>query len=342
MNIDVTEYWIDSLRFNKEETGIAEELAAWMPHKILDCHAHSCSKEMLLKQEEFFFTRPASTFPTFSLEESCNCQKLFYPDKQVITLRFGFPIQGYDLRGQNEYLLSGENESNLVAAIGLPESLDYTSRMICNKKVRAVKIYPFQTFPPAQTILQFFTPEILALAENADKPIILHLPRPLWQCLEEIVQICQMFPRLKIVLAHAGLCYIPNKSFAKCLDILAVYPNIYMDTAMVPSPEPITEAISKLGSNRVLYGSDEPVNMARWVEFLHPELGIRSIPRYKYHWINETMWKQYGQLAQDTIHNHWKTLLAIRSAISALDINTQEYAKNRIFFENASDLFVPS
>jgi hypothetical protein len=335
----LTDYWHDSLTFYEEEKAKRDELMGWLPNNIFDCHAHCCLPGHIQNQSKMFFSYPASTFPYFSLDQSHSCHDLFYPGKKVVAMRFGLPVDGYDLYAQNEYLLSNSGEKDRAAAIGIPADLKYTRKMINDTRVRAIKIYPLQNLPPAIVIIDYFTPEILAEVQSANKTIVLHLPKPVWFCIEELIAICQSFPKLKIVLAHAGLCYLPDNRLEDALRSLAPFGNLYIDTAMVPSSEPISQAINILGAGRVLYGSDEPMSYARWVEFSHPTLGTRSMPRFRYHWVNDQTWSKYRHLAKNAIHNHWNTLSAIQKAVMSLPKGIRKETKRNIFFDNASNLF---
>lgn len=111
---------------------------------------------------------------------------------------------------------------------------------------------------------------------------------------------------------------------------------------MVPSSEPIEQALTILGYNRVLYGSDEPVNMARWVEYFHPELGTRSIPSYRYHWVDADSWTRFHHLADGAVHNHWQVLAAIKTAIERAYPRQTDKIKESLFAANASIDFLSS
>lgn len=83
--------------------------------------------------------------------------------------------------------------------------------------MKAVKIYPAFKHPTAKEIEDYFLPLILKEAERLGKPIILRLPQPLWHSLGNLLRVIQAFPELVIVLAHMGLCYLPNQAFLKTL-----------------------------------------------------------------------------------------------------------------------------
>ena len=53
--------------------------------------------------------------------------------------------------------------------------------------------------------------------------------------------------------------------------------NIYLDNSWYSEVDVITKALEILGPERILYGSDQPLNLIRAEFFLHPELGERVL-----------------------------------------------------------------
>src|SRR5437867_1921430 len=75
------------------------------------------------------------------------------------------------------------------------------------------------------------------------------------------------FPEAKVVIGqmgHGNIVYI-NAS----IDVAARNPNVYLETSGMPMHTKIKEAVARVGSERVLYGSDAP--------FHHPEVEMLKV-----------------------------------------------------------------
>ena len=115
--------------------------------------------------------------------------------------------------------------------------------------------------------------------------------------------------------------------------------NLYVDTAMVFSSQAIALALNYFGEGKILYGSDEPLNLLRVKMYQHPTLGFRLTSEHPYHWIPPEEYVGYKHLARGVVHAHWQTLLAIKEAIQGLPQARQETVKKKVFFENSKKLF---
>lgn len=254
-------------------------------------------------------------------------------------LRFSYPFQGINHRDMNEYLIKECPLTDRIALCGIPTDIDYTVKLLAHPRIFALKMHYYFSFPPAQEIYQFFPKAILEVAQSRALPIILHLPLKASRCINQVEQLVHDFPNLQVVLAHLGgymesleKLELAYKSFAK-------HQNLYVDTAMVFSSQAIGLALNYFGEGRILYGSDEPLDLLRVKMYEHPALGFRLMSEYPYHWIPPKEYEAYKHLAHGVVHAHWQTLLAIKQAIQGLPKTRQEMAKNKIFFENSKKLF---
>src|SRR5947209_17806151 len=108
-----------------------------------------------------------------------------------------------------------------------------------------------------------------------------------------------------------------------------------MDTAMIPSAEVIELAISTFGIERIMFGSDEPLNMIRSVVYDNPVLGQRLATEYRYHWVDPEEHTKYKYIAYGAVHTHWQALEALKAALHKLSPSLQEAAKRLIFHDTA-------
>ena len=327
-------YLEHAMNLSDAEVDLRDLYQHWLPAEIIDCHVHTNGADHVIGLDEGILQRPLSTFPDFDLKHSLFAQRVFYPNKKVRMLRFANAYRGIDHRSVNNYLIAESPQRDRVALYGIPTDIEYTVRMLQQHRVTALKMYYMFFDPPAKHIYEFFPKPILEEAQFLGIPIILHPPITIMKCMDQMMGLIRDFPRLKIVLAHLGLYSEPIDGLRQAYEELGKYPNVYGDTAMVSSSIMVKWALEMFGTNRVMYGSDEPLSYIRSV--LH---GTRMISEYPYHWVRSEDSEKYGYLAKNANHAHWQTLGAIKDAISGLPFDQQESAISKVFYENAKDLF---
>lgn len=340
IDIPVEKYLLHAIRFKPEEERLRETFSAWLPDSIIDCHAHCNREKDVVNISDKARGHMLSTFPYYSLEDSAWVRKTFFhPGKNVRTLRFPKTFRGIDHRAANAYLLRESPAEDRIALFGLPEDVGYTVSTLSDPRVSALKMYYSYVEPTAQTIYEFFKPDILAEAQRLDKPIILHLPTRIVHSIGDLEQMLKDFPSLRVVIAHLGLPKFPIPGLRDAFMRIVPNKNVFLDTALNPSVEVMRIAVECFGTERVMYGSDEPLHLIRSVPYQHPQKGERIVTDYPYHWVDPSESAQYGHLAKSAVHAHWLSLGAIRGAIETLPTADQDAAKQRIFFSNARDFF---
>jgi len=316
------------------------DILAWLPEEIIDVHTHCNLSEHVLEISQEIYNHPISTFPSFTLEDSYEMVRRMYPGKRVRTIRFANAWKGIDHKAANDYLARNSRSGDSVALYGIPTEEEYTIDMLASGRFAALKCYPAFLNPPAQKIYQYFTPAILREAEKMRIPIFLHLPSIITDCVDDLKNLLSDFPDLTVILAHLGLPLLPVPGLQKAYVEIAKCRRVFMDTSIVPSSEVMEIAISEFGPDRILYGSDEPLNLIRAKAYDNPLLGQRFATEYPYHWVCPEERAQYGYLAKGCLSLHCQTLEALRTALEKLFF--QSYlaeAKEMIFFANAIKVF---
>jgi hypothetical protein len=335
----VPDYYPYSFALKPEEEDLRSKFHQWLPDEIIDCHAHCCLPEHVLGFDEAIMRHMMTTFPVFTLEQSYYEQQLFYPGKIVKTLRFAHAYRGINHRASNEYLVANRRSFDRVALYGIPDDVEYTIRELRSGNYTGLKMY-YQYFnPPSSSIYGFFRPEILEEAQDQGIPIILHLPKLITNCRQDLEQVLIDFPRLIVVLAHFGLPHYIVPELLETYQQFVPYNNVYMDTSLIPSADVATMALRSFGSHRIMYGSDEPLNLVRSKVYNNPDLGQRLITEHKYHWVDWAEHQKYEKFAVNIVHIHWQVLEAIKIAIETLPIGEQDLARQRIFHDNARSVF---
>lgn len=332
-------YLAYALSLSQKEKELGKFYKEWLPDELIDCHAHCNLPQHVIDIDEEIYRHMMSTFPSFSLQQSYEAQRIFYPGKGVRTLRFASAFRGIDHRHANEYLLNESKAHDRIALYGIPDDIGYTISMLYHPRVTALKMYPAYFRPRAATIYEYFPPEVLEEAQSIGIPIILHLPRMITDCLSDLLRLIRDFPRLIVILAHLGLPHLPVPGLGEAYAEVAHHETIFMDTAMIPSAEVVEMALKAFGLTRIMFGSDEPLNMIRSTVFEHPIKGQRLITEYFYHWVDPVEHQTFLPLARGITHTQWQALAAIKGALDKLPITRQEAARQSIFHDTAMGVF---
>lgn len=332
-------YLSHALKITSEEQAKITEYADWLPSTVIDAHAHANLPEHVDYINESAYNHMLSTFPSFSIEESRASHKLLHPSTEVRSLRFAKTFKGIAHRAANQYLLEQSPEGDRVALFGLPEDPAYTIDMLHHPRVSALKMYYSYIQPPATTVYEAFPPPILAAAEESCIPVIMHAPKMIVESVDDVIQTTHDFPDLKIALAHLGSSKFNVPGLQDAYDRLATETSIYLDTALNPSSEVIIRALRTFGTDRIMYGSDEPLNLIRSTPYIHPEYGQRITTDLPYHWQNPKEHAEYRHLASKAIHAHWLSLDALKTAIESRPQPEQARTKQAIFHDNAARFY---
>lgn len=341
LRVDSTAYWEYALRLNERELLWRKQMDDFLPDEIVDCHAHSATESEFLGLDKEIYRHMMSTFPVFTIEQSQILKRLFFGTKRKVhTLRFAHAYRGFDHRASNAYLLNNIPEGDAVALYGIPDDIDYTVSQLSNPNVRGLKMY-YQYFnPPATLIYEVFKPEVLETAQSFGIPIILHLPQMITKSKDDLDKLLSDFPRLTVVLAHLGLPHLPVPGLLPAYDHFSGYPNLFMDNSMIPSSEVTLYALRTFGADRIMYGTDEPLNLVRSKVFFNPDLGQqRLITEYPYHWVDMTEHTKYKHLATDMVHTHWQILSALQTAIEQMPKYAYSRIVESVFYLNAKRVF---
>ncbi|MBP6929409.1 MAG: amidohydrolase family protein [Candidatus Moranbacteria bacterium] len=333
------DYLRHALTFNDAERTQVARFAEWLPHEIIDGHVHCNTEEQVLDVPQKACCHMLSTFPYFSLEESYSVHGLLYPGKTVRCLRFPNAFRGIDQKRANAYLLDQSHPDDRVALFGLPEDVEYTRGMLSHERVSALKMYYSYVEPTAEVIYDCFPPRVLERAQQLDIPIVLHLPKVITRSQDDLAAMLKDFPSIRIVLAHLGLSKSVIPGLREAFLRFAEYPNVSMDTALNPSSEVVALAIETFGWRRIIFGSDEPLNLLRSRPYRHPVLGERLVTNYPYHWADPQEQREYAHLARNLVHAQWLSLSALFDAIENLPADERESAKTHIFSQNAKRVY---
>jgi len=76
---------------------------------------------------------------------------------------------------------------------------------------------------------------------------------------DDILRMADAFPRTKLIVAHLGRYLCTDKALIdRFIDLAESRPNVWLDVSGVVIPYKIAEAVRRIGSARVLFGTDGP------------------------------------------------------------------------------------
>lgn len=217
-----------------------------IPNKICDCHIHVADR----------FPKILTRFNLKDLEQ----HMIKYAIDSVL-ISAGFDKMRTHTR---HFLKNSENHKDIfVLSRGLKVH-EFENALENNGQMVGLKVNPSQG--KIRIIESYFAP-YLELLNDQQAILLLHCGR--WQAMSSWIygqQVNKRYPDIKLILAHMGGTHV---DFAiPCIEGIKRKKNMFLDTSQVRQPIILQYAIEKLGSKRILFGSDIP-----WGSFL-PNLAI--------------------------------------------------------------------
>jgi len=118
--------------------------------------------------------------------------------------------------------------------------------------VFGIKVHPYLSNLP------FNSPEIeryVELAEKLGLAVVTHTATDANSSPKLVSEVARNYPSVNFVLYHMGL----TEDSREAIDLIAEIPNLYGDCCWVPARNVLT-AIRECGGDRMLFGTDNPIN----------------------------------------------------------------------------------
>ena len=243
------------------------ELADFVPERIFDAHTHLYDLRYMA-EAEFKRSPLVQEWPHFGLAELRHTSDIAFPGRELHALTMGWPAKGVDLVEMD--ILVAESVATDPKSLGLmlahpgltasqvEERLDKTG-------LAGFKPYMcFSTNPdPAQsTVLEMLPEHYWQIANERRLIVLLHLGRhtaladPVNQ--QQIRDLAERFPRVRMQLAHCGRCFTPQIAEAG-LPTVADLPNVHVDTSAVCETEVFHILLDVWPRERILFGTDNSI-----------------------------------------------------------------------------------
>lgn len=348
IKIPYEKYFDHALKLNEYEISLQKRLLLELPSTIIDSHVHASTSEhySIDNMSDRVLSHMMSTFPVNDLETSALIDERLMPGIEVRKIRFANAYAGISHFAVTNYLIDNSPAKDAVVSFGLSETeeqVEGTIEFLRDPRVSGLKMYYLASNFEKSKLYDYFPKPILEVAQEKAKPIILHLPHSLYNSKNEVLDLAERYPNLDIILAHMGVAHIPRKELGTILDLFAKHDNIYADTSQVHDSRVISAGIRHLGVDKLIYGSDEPLNLIRSVIYDNPNLGPRILTDYPYHWVDPEEYAENIQTIKTPfIHSEWQQLQAIFDGMKLAgftDTTQTTAAKDKIFHDNAAHVF---
>lgn len=221
---------------------------------IIDCHTH------------------IGTILTFDMPEAMLLTSM---DKYHIDYALVSNIEGSEVDGnqqpippEQQHSQRAINQKTLELARAHPDRLgallwikpategcteEFAEMVVANRDiVFGIKVHPYLSNLP------FNSSEVeryVQLAERFGIAIVTHTANDANSHPKLVSELARRYPSVNFVLYHMGL----TEDSREAIDLITEIPNLYGDCCWVPPPN-VLRAIQTCGSDRMLFGTDNPIN----------------------------------------------------------------------------------
>ncbi len=311
-----------------------QHLEDWVPHRIIDAHTHIVNPALRVepmteeKRRQYWVSEVSEPMDAPTAD---HCDALTFPNRQVTHIAMGSANLAFDLEASNEYLRTEclKRGWHSLALLRPQWSAERVAAELDKPGIIGVKpYYALISYDPCTrdrhleaSIFDYLPHHALEVLNERHAWVTLHvsraerLPRP--DNLREVKEIRARYPNVVLVIAHFGRCYTEPHA-RQGLPPLADDAGLYFDNSAVLNPAVHRIALEKLGPERILYGTDNPVFYMR---------GRRQWQGRKY--INRTNYPFYFNLEREAPEVEANYTLYMYEALRALKRVCQELRLSR-------------
>ena len=325
-----------------------ERIRDFLPDRIVDIHTHVWRGEDMPEEpdprESRNVTWPNRIAPENPIEDLLETYRLLLPGKQVTPLIFPcLPRRNTETLNRYVQQCSAKND---VPALLFSEpgwSPKQLERKILEGGFLGAKSY--LSLAPAYLpageirIFDFFPPSQLALLDHHGWIVMLHVPRDLRLRdpvnLAQILEIDKSYPHLKLILAHVGRAYC-RSDVGDAFDVLVGTKNLCFDISANTNEWVFRQLIRRVGPQRILYGTDLPVERMRMRRIERKSRYVNLVPKGLYGDVSEDthMEEVVGREAEKLTFFLYEEIDAFRRASERTGLSGSDIED--VFYNNAS------
>ncbi len=323
-----------------------EELADFLPDRIVDAHVHIYKEEMQRVRPENrkgCVNWPHMVAPDLTIEDMKQSFSQMFPGKDVKAVIMGMPT--CRLNEVNDYALDCAKKENIPALYCT--NWDTTKdeiRAALNAGFCGIKPY-LNNCPPCipekeVRIFDYLTHEHMEVMNETGGIVMLHIPRSLrlrdpvnlWQMME----IEEKYPNAKVIIAHIGRAYVPS-DIGDAFEVLKNTKNMLFDFTANTLTLAIRKCIETVGTKRIMFGSDMPITKMRMYRICEEDRYVNVVPRGFYGDVSgDPNMKEVDDWSEMTTFMY-EELRAFKKAAEELSLSKDDVAD--ILCNNAAQLF---
>jgi len=134
----------------------------------------------------------------------------------------------------------------------LAGAADEARRLIRSRGFRGIKLHPLlHAFFPNRPLLD----PVMRVAAEEGVPVLLHSGHSMQSLPWQIAEVAEAWPEVPVIMEHMGLQLGWVDDAIRQAERI---PNLVLGTTAMPFHEKIREAVRRIGSDRVVWGSDAP------------------------------------------------------------------------------------
>jgi len=328
------------------------EIKGFIPSRIIDAHTHVYT----LKSRDARYTEklanrsqawPGLVAVDNSIEDLDETYRIMFPGKEVIPVIFGFPSPEHNRKKCNDYISRTAKASGYPALmLAEPDQTvdEITTELACGDYY-GLKVYLDYTPPyiPGNEIRIFdFAPHHqLEVLNERKMTLMLHIPRPGRLRdpvnIEQMLEIDRCYPDIKLIIAHVGRAY-SMVDVGDTLDRLKDS-NMLFDFSANTNQQVFEELLRKIGTSRIMFGSDLPVVRMRMKRVDEEGCYINIIKKGSYGDVSNDphMREIEGEEADALSFFLYETIASMRRACNNVGVSRAN--SDAMFFDNAAALF---
>jgi len=249
------------------------EIAPVLPDKVLDFHTHVWTNKIWQTEQQV--NTPGSkymvTVKDYTIEDLQQDGKMMFPGRDFAAVCFGQPTPAADLKKTNDYTAQAAAHAGLYPLMVVGRDTAAPSEIkeaLAHKGFRGYKVFINWLGNDYGNIAieDMIGPAEMEIANKLGLIVLLHVPGA--ERLADpkvssgVEKLSQDYPRVKIVLAHCGRCYLPDEA-KRAMGAMKNLGNVYLDTAMVMDPTVIEIVLDNIGPARLVFATDLPIARMR-------------------------------------------------------------------------------
>ncbi len=325
----------------------------FLPDAIVDIHAHvwlDAYKRHGAAEFDRVVSWPALVARDDSMEDLVETYRILFPDKAVTPLVFGEAGPDDDLEGMNAYVAEAARSRGFPALLfSRPEwdDAELEARLEAGS-FAGIKVY--LSFAPSYLpgdeirIFDFLPRRQLEAIDRRGGIVMLHIPRsgrlrdPV--NLAQLLEIERDYPRLRLVVAHAGRAYC-EEDLGAALGALRTTKRMLFDFSANTNAAVFSKFLDAFGPERCLFGSDLPITRMRMRRICRGGTYVNLVPKGLYGDVSGDahMAELEGQDALNLGFFLYEEILAIKKACETVGVGRA--GAESIFHGNAMALLSP-